>query len=76
MNANHLALISVASYALAYVTTWSGAEAGRIARLLGSAPNDPSESQARALSDRTTTRCPHCRRPGISHRRWCPRRSL
>lgn len=84
MNADHLAVIGVVAYVLAYAGTFVGAEAAHISQLLASAPSDPSESQARVISDRTTTRCPHCRRPGIvrvgdsgvsagiSHRRWCP----
>lgn len=72
MSTNLLAVLGVVAYVLAYVATWSGAEAAHISRLLATAPNHAE------------TRCPHCRRPGIvrvgksgvsagiSHRRWCP----
>lgn len=84
-----LALLGAVAYALAYLGTWAGAEAGYLSRLLASVPRDPSESQASALVERIgQTRCPECRRPGIvrvaaggmsagiAHRRWCSRHPL
>lgn len=86
ISAASLALLGAVAYALAYVATWAGAEAGHLSRLLASVPRDPSPLQARALVERIgQTRCPECRRPGIvrmaaggisagiAHRRWCSR---
>ena len=45
-----LSVIAALSYALAYLATWAGAEAGHLARLLASVPADPSESMAQVVA--------------------------
>lgn len=68
-----LGLIAAVSYVLAYVATWTGAEAAHLARLLASVPADPSPSQAQLvamssgeLQDRADAmRCEVCGRPGM-----------
>lgn len=45
-----LAVLSVASYVLAYAGVMAGAEAGHLARVLASVPRDPSPSQAQVVA--------------------------